>query len=196
VSTIFLGNNHPQLTRQEEYDCLVKLLLLGDSGVGKSAIVMRFTEDRFNQDLMSTVGLDFKMKTIQIGERMVNVQIWDTAGQEKFRTITKKYYRGASGYILVFDVANRNSFEHISTWLEEINDHGDSNMLKVLVGNKCDLARSVTTEEAMKLAKKLDLPYFETSAATGTNVNLVFQDLVKRYVESQDQFKGGEEKED
>jgi len=160
-------------------------LLLGDSGVGKSAIVLRFTEDKFNQDLMSTVGLDFKMKTIDIEGQSINVQIWDTAGQEKFRTITKKYYRGASGYILVFDVSNRNSFEHISTWLEEINDHGDNNMLKVLVGNKCDLPRSVSTEEAMKLAKKLDLPYFETSAATGSNVHQVFQDLVTRYVESQ-----------
>jgi len=181
-STIVLGENSYQ---KKDYDLLVKILLLGDSGVGKSAIMLRFTEDRFTEDLMSTIGLDFKMKMIEIDNKTVNIQIWDTAGQEKFKTITKTYYRGASGYIIVYDVTNRNSFDHVSTWVDEINDHGNNDMIKILVGNKCDLdGRTVTIEEGKELARKLDMPFFEASALTGANVTQIFHESVKSYLQS------------
>jgi len=132
---------------------------------------------------MSTIGLDFKMKMLDINNKTVNVQIWDTAGQEKFKVITKTYYRGASGYIIVYDVSKRNTFEHVTNWVEEINNHGNSDMFKVLVGNKCDLDRDLSTDEGKALAERLQIPFFETSACTGVNIQNLFYESVKSYVE-------------
>jgi len=154
----------------------VKLLLLGDSGVGKSSLMLRFTTGEYHLQTMSTVGIDFKEVRLRLNGRNISLQIWDTAGQERFRTITKSYYRGASGYILVFDLTNYKSFDHIRYWVNEIKTHGLNNSYLILVGNKSDLHedRSVSVEDGETFAKELGCDYIETSAKDGYNVDKLF----------------------
>jgi small GTP-binding protein len=164
------------MTGQEE---LLKILVIGESAVGKSCLLLRYTDDKFQETFMTTIGVDFKTKFITVDNTPVKLQIWDTAGQEKFRSITKAYYRGAHGILVVFDVSRVDTFNQTRVWIDSIRDSSaDSNPIDViLVGNKCDLERAVTREEALALADQFQLKYFETSAKESTNVDLAFQSL-------------------
>jgi small GTP-binding protein len=158
---------------------LLKILVIGESAVGKSCLLLRYTDNKFQESFMTTIGVDFKTKFIEIDGVRVKLQIWDTAGQEKFRSITKAYYRGAHGILVVFDVSRRDTFNQTKMWIDSIRDSTtDSNPIDViLVGNKCDLERCVTREDGEELAKQFQIPYFETSAKDATNVEEAFKTL-------------------
>ncbi|XAR49336.1 hypothetical protein NMG60_11032505 [Bertholletia excelsa] len=161
----------------EDYDYLFKVVLIGDSGVGKSNILSRFTRNEFCLESKSTIGVEFATRTLQVEGRTVKAQIWDTAGQERYRAITSAYYRGALGAILVYDVTKPTSFENISRWLKELRDHADSNIIIMLIGNKTDLKhlRAVATEDAQGFAEREGLSFIETSALEAVNVEKAFQ---------------------
>jgi small GTP-binding protein len=160
---------------------LFKLLLIGDSGVGKSSLLLRFSDNTFSGSFIATIGVDFKTKTLDVDGNAIKLQIWDTAGQERFRTITSSYYRGAHGVIVVFDVTNPESFANVRKWLLEINRYASETAQKLLVGNKSDLVneRKVSTEEARELADELGIQYFETSAKASSKVEASFDKLTR-----------------
>ncbi|KAJ3345588.1 hypothetical protein HDU83_003915 [Entophlyctis luteolus] len=175
----------------EEYDFLFKVVLIGDSGVGKSNLLSRFTRNEFNLDSKSTIGVEFATRTIQVDTKTIKAQIWDTAGQERYRAITSAYYRGAVGALLVYDIAKVSSYENVTRWLKELRDHADSNIQIMLVGNKSDLKhlRAVSTDEAKAFAANprpiLDpktaennLSFIETSALDANNVEPAFQKIL------------------
>ena len=163
---------------QADYDYLFKILLIGDSGVGKSCLLNRFTEDIFSENYISTIGVDFKIRTLDIDSKTIKLQIWDTAGQERFRVITSAYYRGAHGIILVYDVTSEMSFKNLSYWLDETAKFASENINKLIVGNKCDVVkREVEFITAKEFAENLNISYLETSAKTGTNVSQIFRDI-------------------
>jgi len=163
---------------KKEYDYLFKLLLIGDSGVGKSSLLLRFADNTFTESFISTIGVDFKLRTIDLQGSKVKLQLWDTAGQERFRTITSSYYRGAQGVIVVFDVTKKDTFNNVVKWLQELERYAAEDVKKLLVGNKIDLTpREVTCDEAKELAEKLGLDYVETSAKTSSNVEEAFTRL-------------------
>ncbi|KAL0412787.1 UNVERIFIED_CONTAM: Ras-related protein RABA2a [Sesamum radiatum] len=164
----------------EEYDYLFKVVLIGDSGVGKSNLLSRFTRNEFCLESKSTIGVEFATRTLQVEGRTVKAQIWDTAGQERYRAITSAYYRGALGAILVYDVTKPITFENVSRWLKELRDHADSNIVIMLIGNKTDLKhlRAVATEDAQGFAEREGLSFIETSALEATNVEKAFQTIL------------------
>lgn len=164
-----------------DYDHLFKLVLIGDSGVGKSCLLLRFADDAFTESYITTIGVDFRFRTITVDGKVIKLQIWDTAGQERFRTITSAYYRGADGILLVYDTSSRESYNHIDDWLSEVNRFANENTCKTLVGNKCDLkeAREVTAEEADAKAKELKLEHIEASARDSINVDEAFTMIAK-----------------
>ncbi|KAK4476813.1 hypothetical protein RD792_015973 [Penstemon davidsonii] len=164
----------------EEYDYLFKIVLIGDSGVGKSNLLSRFTRNEFCLESKSTIGVEFATRTLQIEGRTVKTQIWDTAGQERYRAITSAYYRGALGALLVYDVTKPTTFENLSRWLKELRDHADANIVIMLIGNKTDLKhlRAVATEDAQGFAEKEGLSLIETSALEATNVEKAFQSIL------------------
>mmetsp|Transcript_43073 Transcript_43073/g.99157 ORF Transcript_43073/g.99157 Transcript_43073/m.99157 type:complete len:208 (-) Transcript_43073:201-824(-) len=166
-----------------QYDSLVKLLLIGDSGVGKSCLLGRFTEDKFAQSMAPTIGIDFRVKMLEFNGQRVKLQIWDTAGQERFHTITQQYYRNAMGVVMVYDVTNQASFDDIRKWVSQINTHGAEATDRVLVGNKADGSagkREVSREAGEALATEYGVEFFETSAREGKNVDEAFIALAKR----------------
>ncbi|CCF57350.1 hypothetical protein KAFR_0C03580 [Kazachstania africana CBS 2517] len=169
-----------------EYDYLFKLLLIGNSGVGKSCLLLRFSDDTYTNDYISTIGVDFKIKTIELDGKTVKLQIWDTAGQERFRTITSSYYRGSHGIIIVYDVTDQESFNGVKMWLQEIDRYATSAVLKLLVGNKCDLdgKRMVEYDVAKEFAESNNMPFLETSALDSTNVEEAFLTMARQIKES------------
>ncbi|KAK4438381.1 Ras-related protein RABA2a [Sesamum alatum] len=164
----------------EDYDYLFKVVLIGDSGVGKSNLLSRFTRNEFCLESKSTIGVEFATRTLQVEGRTVKAQIWDTAGQERYRAITSAYYRGALGALLVYDVTKPTTFENVSRWLKELRDHADSNIVIMLIGNKTDLKhlRAVATEDAQGFAEREGLSFIETSALEATNVEKAFQTIL------------------
>merc|ERR1712196_469399 len=165
----------------DEYDYLFKVVLIGDSGVGKSNLLTRFTRNEFNRESKSTIGVEFATQTIQVEKKMIKAQIWDTAGQERYRAITSAYYRGAVGALLVYDITKHLTFDDVRTiWLTELQNNADPNIVVTLVGNKSDLRhlRDVTTEEAREFAQKHNLSFIETSALGGENVDKAFQNIL------------------
>jgi Ras-related protein Rab-1A len=162
-----------------EYDHLFKLLLIGDSGVGKSCLLLRFADDTYTDSYISTIGVDFKIRNLDVEGKNIKLQIWDTAGQERFRTITSSYYRGAHGIIIVYDITDAESFNNVKTWLSEIDKFASDNVNKLLVGNKSDLSasRQVETQVAKDFAASLGIPFLETSAKTSLNVEQAFQKM-------------------
>ena len=161
---------------------IIKIVTLGDSMVGKTSIVYRYFENKFNESILSTIGIDFKTKYIKVRDASVKVLIWDTAGQEKFRNIAKQYYQGANGVLLVFDVSDRKSFERIEYWLNEIKENNKiDSMYAVIVANKIDLVgeRVISRDEAEKYAEKNNISYFEVSAKTGEGVAEMFNNITK-----------------
>ncbi|KAL6513200.1 Ras-related protein rabd1 [Orobanche gracilis] len=159
-----------------EYDYLFKLLLIGDSSVGKSCLLLRFADDSYVDSYISTIGVDFKIRTVELDGKTIKLQIWDTAGQERFRTITSSYYRGAHGIIIIYDVTEMESFNNVKQWLDEIGRYASDSVCKLLVGNKCDLADSkvVDTQTAKAFADELGIPFLETSAKDSINVEQAF----------------------
>ncbi|KAJ9459246.1 Ras-related protein Rab-1A [Diplonema papillatum] len=174
-----------------EYDYLFKLLLIGDSGVGKSCLLLRFADDTYTESYISTIGVDFKIRTIELDGKTIKLQIWDTAGQERFRTITSSYYRGAHGIIIVYDVTDVETFHNVKTWLKEIEKYATDNVSKLLVGNKTDLVvkKAVDHGTAKEYADSLGIPFLETSAKSSINVETAFvtmsSEIKKRMQSSQ-----------
>lgn len=158
------------------YDYLLKCIVVGDTAVGKSCLLLQFTEQRFQNAHDITVGVEFGTRTIEVRDKKVKVQVWDTCGQESFKSITRSYYRGSCCVLLVYDITRRASFEHVATWLEECRQYGGDKMVGLLVGNKTDRdqARMVSYDEGEKFAKENDLFFIETSAKTNTNVDEAF----------------------
>ncbi|KAM8728133.1 ras-related protein Rab-11B-like [Acanthopagrus schlegelii] len=166
--------------RDDEYDFLFKVVLIGDSGVGKSNLLSRFTRNEFNLESKSTIGVEFATRSIQVDGKTIKAQIWDTAGQERYRAITSAYYRGAVGALLVYDIAKHLTYENVERWLKELRDHADNNIVIMLVGNKSDLRhlRAVPTDEARAFAEKNNLSFIETSALDSTNVEEAFKNIL------------------
>ncbi len=166
-------------TPSRSYDMIMKLLLVGDSGVGKSCLLLRFVEDKFNPSFITTIGIDFKIRTIEVSGKRIKLQVWDTAGQERFRTITTAYYRGAMGIILVYDVTDERTFENIRTWFSTVNQHANDDAQLMLVGNKSDETdnRAITRQQGEALAKELNIPFIEASAKSNENVDEIFFQL-------------------
>ena len=160
---------------------LFKYIIIGDSGVGKSCLLLQFTDKRFEPSHDLTIGVEFGARTIKIEDTPIKLQIWDTAGQESFRSITRSYYRGATGALLVYDVTRRDTFEHVSSWLEDAKDNANMAITILLIGNKTDLAdkREVSTEEGEALAKENGLAFIETSAKTASNVEEAFMNTAR-----------------
>lgn len=168
--------------QDEHYDYLYKIVLIGDSCVGKSNLLSRFTRDEFNLETKSTIGVEFATKSVRLGDnKVIKAQIWDTAGQERYRAITSAYYRGAVGALLVYDISKRTSYDNVERWLKELRDHADKNIVILLVGNKSDLKhlRGVSPDEARAYAEKEQLAFIETSALDSTNVDEAFRQILR-----------------
>jgi Ras-related protein Rab-11A len=168
-------------TDQDEYDYLFKVVLIGDSGVGKSNLLSRFTRNEFNLESRSTIGVEFATKSVEADGKTIKAQIWDTAGQERYRAITSAYYRGAVGALLVYDISKRITYDNVARWLKELRDHADQNIVIMLVGNKKDLRhmRQVQTDEAKEFCKQHMLFFIETSALADSNVATAFETILK-----------------
>lgn len=172
-----------KLIKADGHDYYVKILLLGDSGVGKTSLMLRFADNQFQESLMSTAGVDFKVRYLEKNKTRTKCQIWDTAGQERFHVITRAYYRGSHGIALVYDAANEGSFKQIEYWMENIKKHASSDVSVVLLANKTDLPnKKVTPEQGKHIADKYNINFFETSAKTGTNVVKAFEALSEQIV--------------
>ncbi|KAJ1081126.1 hypothetical protein NDU88_001310 [Pleurodeles waltl] len=168
-------------TEEEDYNFVFKVVLIGESGVGKTNLLSRFTRNEFNHDSRTTIGVEFSTRTITVEGMTVKAQIWDTAGLERYRAITSAYYRGAVGALLVFDITKHQTYDCIERWLKELYDHADANIVVMLVGNKTDLtdsAREVPSEEAKMYAENNGLLFIETSALDSTNVELAFETIL------------------
>ncbi|KAI5071209.1 hypothetical protein GOP47_0013460 [Adiantum capillus-veneris] len=157
-------------------DYIFKVVLIGDTAVGKSQLLKRFSQKEFSMESRATIGVEFQTRTVFLDGKTIKTQIWDTAGQERYRAVTSAYYRSAVGALLVYDITKEQSFEHVPRWLDELKIHADSNLVVMLVGNKCDLnnLRAVSTEEAKAYAEKEGLFFLETSALDATNVETAF----------------------
>ncbi|KAL6058820.1 Ras-related protein Rab-8A [Balamuthia mandrillaris] len=204
------------------YDYLIKLLLIGDSGVGKSCLLLRFSDDSFTPSFITTIGIDFKIRTIELDGKRIKLQIWDTAGQERFLTfplcnttplpyrfdvflltgtITTAYYRGAMGILLVYDVTDEKSFSNIRNWIRNIEQHATESVNKMLIGNKCDMADKIVVDSARgrALADEYGVKFLETSAKTGQNVEEAFitlaKDIKKRLIDTTPEQPAEEKKE-
>ena len=169
------------MTEAENKEHSFKILLLGDTSVGKTCFLKRYTEDTFQDAYLSTIGFDFKFKMVTLKNgKQVKVQLWDTAGQERFRTIAKSYYKGAHGIILIYDVSNPKTYDNIKKWLAQIKEEASSKVCIILVANKIDHEeRVVTEEEGEKLAKSFNLKIFESSAKENINVTEAFQEVIE-----------------
>lgn len=164
----------------ESYNFVFKVVLIGESGVGKSNLLSRFTKNEFNHDSRTTIGVEFSTRTVQLNNYTIKAQIWDTAGLERYRAITSAYYRGAVGALLVYDISKHLTYESVGRWLKELYDHADPHIVVMLVGNKTDLdsLRTVPTEEGKDFADKKRLMFMETSALNSTNVEAAFNEVL------------------
>ncbi|KAI3450805.1 hypothetical protein Pfo_007470 [Paulownia fortunei] len=180
----------------EEY--LFKIVVIGDSAVGKSNLLSRFARDEFDHNSKATIGVEFQTQVVELDGKEVKAQVWDTAGQERFRAVTSAYYRGAVGALIVYDISRKTTFESIKRWLDELNTHCDTTVARMLVGNKCDLEniREVSVEEGKSLAEEEGLFFIETSALDATNVKKAFEivireiyDKVSRKILNSDSYK-------
>ncbi|XP_030547229.1 ras-related protein RABA1c isoform X1 [Rhodamnia argentea] len=185
---------------EDDYDYLFKVVLIGDSGVGKSNLLSRFTRNEFSLESKSTIGVEFATRSLNVDGKVIKAQIWDTAGQERYRAITSAYYRGAVGALLVYDVTRHSTFENAERWLRELRDHTDPNVVVMLVGNKSDLRHllAVSTEDGKSFAEREALFFMETSALEATNVENAFSEVLtqiynivnKKALESSEQANG------
>jgi len=167
--------------KEEKYDYLIKLIIIGDSSVGKTNILSQYINKTFTNNSKSTVGVEFASKNVKIENKQVLAQIWDTAGQERYKSITSAYYKGAKGAFIVYDITNKSSFESIDKWVQALKEYGDKDIAILLIGNKADLEkdREVQTEEGQNKASSFDMGFTETSAKTGKNVDNIFETMLK-----------------
>eukprot|EP01084_Bolivina_argentea_P159669 278070_1 len=187
------GNNYPKRAKNNsgycsDYDYLFKILVIGQSGVGKTCLCYRYCDFTFGPQYISNIGIDFRIRTLEVENKQCKLQIWDTAGQERFRTITRSYYRGVTGILLIYDVTDKDSFKHIRYWNKQIEQHKSNYVHKILIGNKIDIfsTHGVLAEDAERLCEELNIPIFmETSAKTGENVEHAFYQLTKQIYEFQ-----------
>ena len=170
----------------ENYDMIFKILVIGDTGVGKSNLLLRYVKNEFAGDMRSTVGVEFGTKMMKIDGYEVKAQIWDTAGQERYRAITSAYYKGAKGVLIVYDITRKNTFDNVDKWLNDFKMKCDEDAAIIIVGNKSDLIekREIDTEEAKNYASLHNLAFFETSAKENENVEKAFYDLVSQIVKN------------
>ena len=164
-------------------ETVYKVLLLGDTTVGKTCFLMKYTDKTFQDIHMATIGLDYRLKTMKLKNgKDIKLQIWDTAGQDRFRAITKNYYKGSHGIILIYDVTNLQTFENVKTWVNQIREETTTNVVIYIAANKIDMEteRKVTKQEGESLAQELGFPFMETSAKSGINIHETFEDLVER----------------
>ena len=171
---------------EEEYDYIFKVLLIGNSDVGKSSLILRYVDQIWNDVFVPTIGVDFKVKSLEIDKKTVKMQIWDTAGQERFRNVISSYFKGAHGILLIYDITNKESFKELENWLGEVERNASNQVLKILLGNKCDLddKREITKDEGEAFAMRNGMQFMETSAKVNTNVNEAFEALAKIMVDS------------
>jgi len=167
--------------KMQNYDYLFKLLIIGDSGVGKTCLLSSYTEENFdNNNYLTTIGIDLSVKLLTCLDRFIKLQIWDTAGQERFRTITNNYYHGADGVIIVYDVTERNTFENVKMWLKTINEKAKKDVYKILIGNKIDKSdRVIEYDEGLRLAKENDMSFYETSSKYVKNISFIFNSVAE-----------------
>jgi Ras-related protein Rab-1A len=175
-------------TSKFEYDHLFKILLIGNSNVGKSSLFIRFVDNEWKENFIPTIGVDFKIKSIKIDNKTIKLQIWDTAGQERFKSILSSYYKGANGILLLYDITNINSFKNLSSWLIEIEKNSTKNVKKILIGNKCDLneLRKISTNQGKEFADTYNMKFIETSAKNNININECFYILGKELIKNLD----------
>mmetsp|Transcript_5685 Transcript_5685/g.5859 ORF Transcript_5685/g.5859 Transcript_5685/m.5859 type:complete len:218 (-) Transcript_5685:372-1025(-) len=168
----------------EDFDLLFKMIIIGDSGVGKTNILSRYIKNSFSFDTRSTVGVEFGAKKVEVNGFKVKNQIWDTAGQERYRSITNTYYKGAKGALVVYDIAKRDTFDNVSKWINELRMNGEKDVVVVLVGNKCDLneERTVSHEEGEQKARELNTAFIETSAYQAVNIDKAFTMMVEEMI--------------
>mmetsp|Transcript_28765 Transcript_28765/g.48524 ORF Transcript_28765/g.48524 Transcript_28765/m.48524 type:complete len:276 (+) Transcript_28765:144-971(+) len=186
VPIVYNYQNYPQSDgdaeeekSQGDFDLHIKLLMLGDSGVGKSSLVLQYAHEEFTSNFVTTIGIDYKIKLLKLGKTKIKLQIWDTAGQERFRTITTSYFKGADGIMLVYDLTDRESFENIVVWAKDIREHADPHVGIILVGNKKDLTsqREISYDEGLQLARRMNVHFYEVSAKVGDNVTKAFESI-------------------
>ena len=167
---------------------VIKILILGDSSVGKSSIVVRYTENKFYSSYLTTIGVDFVKKTLRLNDQEINLQIWDSAGQEKYNSITKQYYNRTDGILVVFDLTSRKTFNGVMNWLEEVEQSNAKGLPVVVIGNKCDLEdKEVIKEEIIDFAESKGFSYYETSALNGANINEAFMDIVLKIIDNKNE---------
>ena len=168
------------LSSEPKYDEKIKIMVIGEVRVGKTSLIRRYTKDTFAGNYLTTVGIDFQEKAVKINKKLVKIQIWDTAGEERFRNIAKNYFNQSDGFLVVYDITDKNTLEKLDFWYEQIDLNAPKNIKYILVGNKCDLEeeREVTKDEGINLSKKFKCNFFETSAKENINVNEIFQCLV------------------
>ena len=169
---------------EEYYDLKIRLMLIGDSNVGKTSIIKRYCNNQFSPSYISTVGIDFETKYLRLNGKIINLQIWDTAGQERYKVLAKNYYKNSDGFIIVYDITYKKSFNNVANWITQIKDSASENVKCVLLGNKCDLEelRQVDINQGKDLANNYHLKFYETSAQKGNNIQKVFTDLVKGFL--------------
>ena len=166
---------------EEVYDEKFRLMLIGNSNVGKTSIIKRFCKNKFINSFISSVGIDFETKYVKIGDKTINLQIWDTAGQERYKVLAKNYFNQSDGFIIVYDITDRKSFDDVANWIEQIKEYAGEYTKNIIVGNKLDLEkmRKVEKDEGKELAEKYGYIFFETSAQSGKNIDKAFDSLAK-----------------
>lgn len=187
-NTVNADGNKSNITYMDRVVYRFKVILLGDIAVGKTSILSRFVDDKYTSEYRCNVGVEFRVKSLFLDEKTgADLQIWDTCGEERFRTITRQYYRDSNGVILIFDLTNRNSFEKLNSWMEDINNFGPKEIKILIVGNKSDLVddRIVTFNEINIFISKLNVNYIEVSAKTGNNIGLLFENLTRMMVKKE-----------
>ena len=175
---------------KESYDLLFKLILIGDSCVGKSNILLKYLKNEFDQNSKATVGVEFGSKNVLINGKKVKIQIWDTAGQERYRSITSAYYKGAKGAFIVYDITRKNTFDNIDKWISDLKLNGDQNICIVILGNKSDLvdSREVSTNDGIKKAEMFKTAFLETSALNGDNIGKAFDEIIDQIIQNNKSF--------
>ena len=173
------------MEEDDQYDFIFKLVLIGDSGVGKTNILSRYLTNQFSASTQPTVGVEFGSKIIKKGEKLIKLQIWDTAGQERYKSITSAYYKGAKGAFVVYDISRKSTFDNVDKWINELKNNGSEDVFILLVGNKSDLndQREISEEEVKKKAEVYNIAFCETSALEGKNIEFAFESLIDKITE-------------